>query len=135
MTELDQDPDVPEDEPQTSTAHETLPRAFGALLRQRRGVLGLSQSDLALASGVGRRFIIELEAGKASCQLGKALVVAEALGIRVIELLKLAPASAYHLNINPGSINVTGQEVRLTGPARDDDGSPDLPDDIDEPSP
>ena len=71
----------------SSSAHETLPRAFGAVLRQRRAALRLSQSDVALASGVGRRFIIELEAGKASCQLGKALVVAEALGVRVVDLI------------------------------------------------
>ena len=40
-----------------------------------------------LATGVGRRFIIELEAGKPSCQLGKALVVAAAVGLRPIDLM------------------------------------------------
>ena len=132
MTELDQDPDVPEDEPQTSTAHETLPRAFGALLRQRRGVLGLSQSDLALASGVGRRFIIELEAGKASCQLGKALVVAEALGIRVVDLMEQSQVKQ--------SSTSAGTDLYLKATEPPDVvaisiSSPDLPDDIDEPSP
>jgi hypothetical protein len=39
----------------------------------------MRQDDLALATNVGRRFIVELEAGKPNCQLGKALVVAAAV--------------------------------------------------------
>ena len=56
--------------------------AFGALIRSRRKVLKLRQDQLALATGVGRRFLIDLEAGKPSCQLGRSLLVAEALGLR-----------------------------------------------------
>jgi transcriptional regulator with XRE-family HTH domain len=55
---------------------------FGALVRERREALNLRQEDIAFATGLGRRFIIELEAGKASCQLGKALIVAAAVGLR-----------------------------------------------------
>lgn len=55
--------------------------AFGALIRSRRQALAMSQEQLALATGVGRRFLIELEAGKASCHLGRSLVVARALGL------------------------------------------------------
>jgi y4mF family transcriptional regulator len=61
---------------------------FGALVRERRQAMGLRQDDLALATGVGRRFIIDLEAGKPTCQLGKALVVAAAVGVRVGELTR-----------------------------------------------
>jgi hypothetical protein len=42
----------------------------------------MRQDQLALATGVGRRFLIELEAGKSSCQLGRSLLVAEALGLK-----------------------------------------------------
>src|SRR4029079_5013812 len=56
--------------------------AFGALIRNRRKVLKMRQDELALATGVGRRFLIELEGGKPSCQLGRSLLVAEALGIK-----------------------------------------------------
>ena len=56
--------------------------AFGALIRSRRKVLKMRQDQLALATGVGRRFLIDLEAGKPSCQLGRSLLVAEALGLR-----------------------------------------------------
>jgi DNA-binding XRE family transcriptional regulator len=60
---------------------------FGALVRERREAANMTQDDLALATDVGRRFIIELEAGKPSCQLGKALVVAAAVGLRPFDLM------------------------------------------------
>lgn len=60
---------------------------FGALVREHREALGLRQDDVALASGVGRRFVIELEAGKPTCQIGKALLVASVVGLRTFDLL------------------------------------------------
>jgi HTH-type transcriptional regulator / antitoxin HipB len=56
---------------------------FGALIRQRRRKLGLTQDELAARCGVGLRFIIELEAGKPSCQLGKALTAAVEVGLHL----------------------------------------------------
>ena len=56
-------------------------QTFGSLIRSRRQALAMSQDQLALATGVGRRFLIELEAGKATCHLGRSLVVAQALGL------------------------------------------------------
>ena len=47
--------------------------AFGTFIRSRRKALQMRQDQLALATGVGRRFLIELEAGKPSCQLGRSL--------------------------------------------------------------
>jgi transcriptional regulator with XRE-family HTH domain len=61
--------------------------AFGSSIRRRRKALNMRQDELALATGVGRRFLIDLEAGKSSCQLGRSLLVADALGLRVTELL------------------------------------------------
>jgi transcriptional regulator with XRE-family HTH domain len=60
---------------------------FGSLIRSRRKALKMRQGQLALATGVGRRFLIELEAGKPSCQLGRSLLVAEALGLRPSDIL------------------------------------------------
>ena len=54
---------------------------LGAMIRSRRKELKVSQKDLALASGTGLRFIIELERGKSTCQSGKILDVLQALGI------------------------------------------------------
>jgi transcriptional regulator with XRE-family HTH domain len=61
--------------------------AFGSYIRGRRKALKMRQDQLALATGVGRRFLIDLEAGKPSCQLGRSLLVAEALGLRPGEIL------------------------------------------------
>jgi y4mF family transcriptional regulator len=55
---------------------------IGAIVRTARKAQGLRQDELAGAAGVGLRFIVELEAGKRTVQLGKALQVLEALGCR-----------------------------------------------------
>ncbi len=54
----------------------------------------MTQDQLALATGVGRRFLIDLEAGKTTCQLGLSLVVAEALGLRMTDALNGAASTA-----------------------------------------
>lgn len=56
---------------------------FGAAVAQARKALGLTQRDLALAIGTGERFIVELEAGKRTAQLGKALAAAHGVGLRL----------------------------------------------------
>jgi DNA-binding XRE family transcriptional regulator len=71
----------------TETAAQGLAARFGALIRERREALKLRQDDIAFSTGLGRRFIIELEAGKPTCHLGKALVVAAAVGLRPIDLM------------------------------------------------
>lgn len=58
---------------------------FGAQLTRARKALGLTQRDLALAVGVGERFIVELEAGKPTAQLGKALAAAKAAGMQLVD--------------------------------------------------
>ncbi len=56
---------------------------FGQALRARRRALGLTQDDVALQAGVGRRYYIELEAGKEGASLGPALRCAQLLGLDV----------------------------------------------------
>ena len=56
---------------------------FGKAIRAARKTQGLRQDQLAGAAGVGVRFIVDLEGGKSSTQLGKALQVAAALGLSV----------------------------------------------------
>jgi transcriptional regulator with XRE-family HTH domain len=68
---------------------------FGSLIRSRRKALRMRQDQLALATGVGRRFLIDLEAGKSSCQLGRSLLVAEALGVRPADILASAGPSQF----------------------------------------
>ena len=81
---------------------------FGLLIRSRRKALKMRQDQLALATGVGRRFLIDLEAGKPSCQLGRSLLVADALGLRLANM------------ITTGGLSATAQEL------------PDLPEEVEE---
>ena len=53
---------------------------IGEIVRTTRKASGLRQDELAGAAGVGLRFIVDLEAGKPTAQIGKALQVLTALG-------------------------------------------------------
>ena len=53
---------------------------LGLIVRRERKAQGLRQDELAAASGVGVRFIVDLEAGKPTLQLEKALLVLRTLG-------------------------------------------------------
>ena len=64
----------------------TTTKALGEALRKKRKALGVTQKDLAMASGTGLRLIIDLEKGKPTCQMGKALAVAQALGLKLVAL-------------------------------------------------
>lgn len=56
---------------------------IGQLIKETRKKLGVTQRNLALTSGTGLRFIIELEKGKPTCQLEKALTVLRTLGLKL----------------------------------------------------
>ena len=56
---------------------------IGRTIRETRKKLGVTQKDLALTSGTGLRFVIDLERGKETCEIGKALSVLQTLGIRL----------------------------------------------------
>jgi len=57
---------------------------FGTLVKKVRNAQKLTQSELAGACGVGLRFIVDLEKGKPTCEIEKALIVANMLGIKLI---------------------------------------------------
>lgn len=58
-------------------------KRLGQFLRETRKQQKLTQEQLAAATGVGVRFIRELEQGKATCQLGKTLQVIRMLGLTI----------------------------------------------------
>ncbi len=68
---------------------------LGKALRSARKQLGLTQPQLALAAGVGVRFIVDLEGGKPTVRLDTVMLVIDALG-GVINLDGL-PAPPSHL--------------------------------------
>ncbi|MBC7461606.1 MAG: helix-turn-helix transcriptional regulator [Thermoleophilia bacterium] len=59
------------------------PADLGRAIRTQRRALGFTQEQLAAAAGVNPRFVVELEGGKTTAQLGKALQVARAVGLLV----------------------------------------------------
>jgi HTH-type transcriptional regulator / antitoxin HipB len=59
------------------------PQDLGRIVRKTRKKLRFTQKNLALTSGTGLRFVIELEKGKPTCEIGKVLTVVQTLGIRI----------------------------------------------------
>ena len=58
-------------------------KSLGQAVREQRRRLKVTQKDLAMTSGTGLRFIIDLEKGKPTCQVGKALEIVRALGLNL----------------------------------------------------
>ena len=56
---------------------------LGESIKRKRQYDGLTQQELAEISGVGMRFLSELENGKATVQLDKVLVVLANLGLKI----------------------------------------------------
>lgn len=58
-------------------------KELGMIVQKTRKAQGMTQPQLAMACGTGVRFIVDLEAGKETCQLGKALLVVQMLGLDI----------------------------------------------------
>lgn len=59
------------------------PKDIGEAVKSARKSMSVTQKDLALTSGTGLRFIVDLEKGKPTCELGKVLTVLQTLGITI----------------------------------------------------
>lgn len=64
---------------------------LGALVRQARQDMGLSQQAFADLAGLGRRFVSELESGKATLEFAKVLSACAAAGIDLMARLRAKP--------------------------------------------
>jgi HTH-type transcriptional regulator / antitoxin HipB len=58
-------------------------RDLGALIKDRRRALKLSQQDLAARVGVGRLWIVKLEKGKPTAQISLVLRTLKELGVPI----------------------------------------------------
>jgi y4mF family transcriptional regulator len=67
------------------------PKDLGTAIRAARRLQGLRQDQLAAAANVGVRFIVDLEAGKPTAQMGKTLTVLKALGLELALLGETSP--------------------------------------------
>ena len=56
---------------------------LGVAIRSRRKQLKITQKELAMICGTGLRFIVDLEKGKPTCQVGKTLDVLHSLGLAI----------------------------------------------------
>lgn len=59
-------------------------KEVGEIVKNTRKKLEVTQRELAMTSGTGLRFIIELEQGKPTCQLEKVLTVLRTLGLKLV---------------------------------------------------
>lgn len=59
------------------------PSQLGAIIRFERKNQGLTQPDLALICGSGIRFIVDVENGKETCQIGKVFHLLSCLGLNI----------------------------------------------------
>ncbi|GLI00408.1 helix-turn-helix domain-containing protein [Phytohabitans aurantiacus] len=66
------------------------PADVGRYVQERRRQLGLTQSQLATSAGVSRRWLSDLESGKATTELGLVLRTLNTLGL----VLDLRPQEA-----------------------------------------
>ena len=64
--------------------------------------MGLTQPELALAAGVGVRFIVDIEGGKPTVRLEQVLRVIDALG-GSLALTGLEPASTLAQEVDHGA--------------------------------
>ena len=69
------------------------PRELGLLVRERRHELRLSQQQLADRAGVGRPWLVSVEAGHPRAELGKLLALLAELGL-IIDLSAFEPQEA-----------------------------------------
>lgn len=60
------------------------PETLGAYVRERRRELGRTQHQLAHDANVSRRWLCDLEAGKATAEIGLVLRTVRALGLSVL---------------------------------------------------
>jgi y4mF family transcriptional regulator len=88
------------------------PRELAALIRSRRKLRGLSQTQLAALAGVSRDWIIGLEKGRSTVEFGLVLRTAKALGLCFS--LNPIPDSPPFSSINLGDL--LGDLENPTGP-------------------
>ena len=57
--------------------------SFGAALRKRRKELNYTQGFVAEVTGFSVSFISDLERGKATAEIGRAIIIANSLGLDI----------------------------------------------------
>lgn len=58
-------------------------KSFGSIIKERRKSLGYTQEQLSANTGISMSFISDLENGKPTCELNKAIIIAKLLSMDV----------------------------------------------------
>lgn len=70
---------------------------FGALIKERRRALSMSQTALAKKLGASRRWVTDIESGKETAELGRVIKALKILGVHLtakpVQEIKAAPVS------------------------------------------
>ena len=69
--------------PEDATSFKIDMKSIAYLVRKTRKEQGLTQPELAGASGTGVRLIVDIEKGKETCEIGKVLHILMMLGIKL----------------------------------------------------
>lgn len=85
------------------------PQDIAKLVRQARKDAGLTQAKLAKLCGVGTRFIVDLEAGKPTCQLDKTLIVLTGLGVKLYDEEKITNQGTFGILMQPSVQQISKQ--------------------------
>ena len=88
---------------------------LGLLVRAARTRRRMTQQDLAVAAGVSRRWIVDLEAGKPRAELGLVLKVLATLGIPLVADAPDAPTRSDSMPTQ--GIDLDAHLRRLAGPS------------------
>jgi HTH-type transcriptional regulator / antitoxin HipB len=86
------------------------PHRLGQIIKAYRLEQKLTQAQLAAKSGTGLRFIVELERGKPTVQLGKVIAVADALGLMLM-LQKDARVAAVTKVAEPAMLSTSSSTI------------------------
>lgn len=88
---------------------------FGRQLAAKRENAGLSQADLARVLGLSRTSITNMESGRQPIQLHQLYLIAEALGVSVLDLLP-ATGRSHSPNTPDAYLEALSRVAELTNP-------------------
>lgn len=79
-------------------------RRFGRLLARCRNRAGISQDDLAQAIGLTRTSVTNIERGRQPVQLPTLYLIAEKLGVELVDLLPAPPKSNVNMPVEGAQV-------------------------------
>jgi len=92
------------------------PKDIGAIIRQRRHELGLSQLEVAERVGVSRQWVVDVERGKPRAELALVLRTLDVLEVRLRTEESAPPRSAPSSRTAPVDVDAVVRDARKPRP-------------------